>query len=135
MMVQSGGLPPMFKELNYKSELEDLNTIETKISEIANLMKPKRADKLVYPLIAHLETLERYIKWMNHPVYLNEYKDKYGNKYLQARTSIKDENGKTNWINAYIGTISDYPDGVNDLAALDKAKPLIRKKLKKYFGI
>lgn len=134
-MVQSGGLPPMFKELNYKSELEDLNTIETKISDIANLMKPKGADKLVYPLIAHLETLERYIKWMNHPVYLNEYKDKYGNKYLQARTSIKDENGKTNWINAYIGTISDYPDGVNDLAALDKAKPLIRKKLKKYFGI
>ena len=134
--VHTGTLPPIFKGLDYKLENEDRERIESIIQEFPKLVSIEDGTlQLVISVLDRLQALERHIKWMKHPIYLNEFKDKYDNKYIQARTSLKGADGKTKWISAYIGSINEYPNGVNDVRAMDKAKPLIRKKLKKYFEI
>jgi hypothetical protein len=134
MSVHTGTLPPVFNNLDYKIEQEDKIQIEGILSKINKLVQPSDVSKIT-AVLDNLTILEKYIKWMEHHIYLNEFKDKYGNKYLQGRTSIKDSDGKTQWISAYVGAINDYPKGVEDPEALKKAKPLIRAKLKKYYGI
>ena len=133
--VYTGTLPPVFKNLDIKAEINDLQTVENLISEFPKLMDNDKNFKLVFRVLSYLEKLDSYLKWMEHPIYLNEFKDKYGNIYIQGRTSIKGQDGKTKWISAYIGGINDYPKGIKDSDALNKAKPLIRKKLKKYYDI
>lgn len=134
LSVHNGSIPAVFGSLNPKFEQEERLDIEKIISCIKNAVKPSDVSKITAVLV-YLETIEQYIRWMDYPIYLNEFKDKKGNRYLQARTSIKDINGKTNWVNAYIGSMKDYPKGINDPSAMEKAKPLVRKKLKKYFGV
>ena len=135
LRVHMGSIPIELNQLDAKSELNEISATEKAVAELAKLLKKKDDIKLVIRALAHLSTLENFIKWVEHPIHLNEFKDKYGNVYLQARSSIRDSGGKINWINAYVGTKSNFPKGVNDPAALEKAKPLIRKKLKKYFGL
>ena len=130
-----GNTPNIFNDLNEKSENQDLDVIKGLISKISILLEGDKHYPRVFGILSQLEDLDNYYKWIEHPIYLNEFKDKNGNIYLQARTSIKDQNGKTKWLNAYVGSKNEYPKGVNDPNALDKAKPLIRKKLKPYFGL
>lgn len=133
--VKSGNTPSFFEYLDRQLEMEEREQLKTIVSEFPKLLKTKESIRIVMLAINYLEILENYQKWISHPIYLNEFKDKYGNKYLQARTSIKDKKGKTKWINAYVGSLNDYPKGINDPLALAKAKPLLRKKLKKYFEL
>ena len=88
-----------------------------------------------YETINLVNRLNRMKKFLNYPVHINEFKDKYGNIYLQARTSIKDEDGKTKWVNSYVGALKDFPDGINSLDALIKGKALLRKKFESLFNI
>lgn len=133
--VKSGNVPSFFEYLDSKLEKDERETIKSIVTEIPKLIKTKESLRIVILIINYLEILENYKKWLEHPIYLNEFNDKYGNKYLQARTSIKGKDGKTKWVNAYVGSLNDYPKGANDPLALAKAKPLIRKKLKKYFEL
>ena len=64
-----------------------------------------------------------------------QFKDKNNNKFLQARTTFKNQVGKTKWVNAYVGTFKQYPKGVNDPEAIKKGQILIRQKIKGHFGI
>ena len=133
--VHNGTTPPIFNQLDYKLELDDKDKIASLVSQFPSLIKDGKDFKLITRVLHHLLTLEQYQKWIEHPIYLNEFKDKYENKYIQARTSIKDADGNTKWISAYIGSLNDYPKGIKDPKAFEKAKPLIRKKLKKYFNL
>jgi hypothetical protein len=133
--VHNGTTPPIFNQLDYKLELDDKDKIASLVSQFPTLIKDDTDFKLITRVLHHLQTLEQYQKWIEHPIYLNEFKDKYDNKYIQARTSIKGADGNTKWISAYIGSLNDYPKGIKDSKAYEKAKPLIRKKLKKYFNL
>lgn len=134
MSVHDGTIPSVFSNLDYKLEQDEKNQIESLLSLIKKIVSQSDVAKIT-AVLANLTTLEQYIKWMEHPVYLNEFKDKNGNRYIQGRTSIKGTDGKTKWISAYIGSLNEYPKGVTDPNALRKAKPLIRKKLKPYYGL
>ncbi len=135
LSMYKGTIPPIFNQLDYKLEFEDKEKISGLVNQFPTLIQNDKDFKRMTQVLICLQTLDEYKRWIEHPIYLNEFKDKYGNKYIQARTSIKDEDGKTKWISAYIGSLTDYPQGINDPKAYDKAKPLIRSKLKKYFKL
>jgi hypothetical protein len=78
--------------------------------------------------------LKRIKKFLNHPINLNIYKDKYGNKYLQARSSYTSD-GKLKQVNGYVGSLNDFPEGVKSLDAMKKGKILIRRKLESVYNI
>jgi|LauGreDrversion4_2_1035121.scaffolds.fasta_scaffold1048192_1 hypothetical protein len=130
-----GFTPSFIDKLDTQMEGSDKENIQSICSGLSELICKKDKLLLAIRALSLLESIEKYQKWVEHPIYLNEFKDKKGNTYLQARTSLKDERGKTKWVNAYIGSLKEYPKGVNDPNAMEKAKPLIRSKLKKYFGL
>jgi hypothetical protein len=133
--LHHGITPSFIDKLDTQMEGSEKEKIQLVCSGLSELIS--KNDKLLLAIraLSFLESIDRYQKWVEHPIYLNEFKDKKGNTYLQARTSLKDERGKTKWVNAYIGSLKEYPKGVNDPNAMEKAKPLIRSKLKKYFGL
>jgi hypothetical protein len=88
-----------------------------------------------YETINLVNRLKRLKRFLNHPIHINEYKDKYGNIYLQSRTTLKGSDGKTKWINAYVGKLKDFPDGANSLDVLIKGKTLLRKKIEPLYNI
>lgn len=133
--VHGGSLPSIFKELDFKSESSEYDAITDLVADFPKLIGDDEEFRLVIKVLSKLTKLENYLKWIEHPIHINEFKDKYGNTYLQARTSIKDLVGKTKWVNAYIGTLKDFPKGIDDVEASKKGKILIRKKLKKYFDL
>jgi hypothetical protein len=133
--VHGGSVPSIFKELDFKSERNEYDTVADLVADFPKLISGDDEFRLVIKVLNKLTKLENYLKWIEHPIYINDFKDKYGNTYLQARTSIKDHLGKTKWVSAYIGTLKDYPKGINDIEASKKGKTLIRKKLKKYFDL
>ncbi len=133
--VHGGTIPSIFKELNSKLEFDDYNAVANLVADFPKLMGKDEELGLVTRVLSRLVKLENYLNWIEYPIHINEFKDKYGNTYLQARTSIKDEFGKTKWVNSYIGALKDFPKGINDSEALKKGKTLIRKKLKKYFDL
>ena len=133
--AQAGGIPPIFNELDIKTEFEDLEAIQQLVSKFPKLSGQPQEWERTVRIVHAISSLEHYLRWMEHPIHINEFKDKYGHVYLQSRTSVKDESGKTKWISAYVGSLKEYPKGVEDPQALKKGKSLIRKKIKKYFGI
>ena len=135
MEVYTGHLPDFVDKMDSKLETTEKEQVETIFSEFSKLAKSGKNVHIIAKAVVFFESLENFQKWVEHPIYINEFKDKKGNKYLQGRTSIKNVKGKTTWVSAYIGSMKEYPKGVNDPNAMEKAKPLIRMKLKKYFGI
>ena len=102
---------------------------------------PEETKKInVYDLItmAHQlnNKLDAFEKLLHHPIHINKYSDKYGNKYLQARTSLTDKSSKKlKNFSVYVGSYYDYPEGIDSEAAKIKGKELMRKKLEPYFNI
>ena len=88
-----------------------------------------------YETINLVNRLKRIKKFLNHPMYISEYKNKNGKVYIQSKTAVKDKTGKTKWISAYVGTLKDFPDGINSSDALIKGKALMRKKIESLFNI
>ncbi len=134
LSVHTGTIPPVFNNLDYKIEQEEKQQIEGILSLFEKIITPTDVAK-ISSVLSNLVLLEKYIRWIEHPIYLNEFKDKNGNRYIQGRTSVKGDDGKTKWISAYVGSVTEYPRGIRDTDALRKAKPLIRKKLKKFYNL
>ena len=112
-------------------ELRELNVYEEMIKN-SNIIKESVEDpqcfKNILKVLINLDNLEMYDNLLKHPIYINLFRDKNGNQYLQARSSIK-FNNKVIWVNAYVGKLSEYAKGVDDPNALIKGKMLVRKKL------
>jgi hypothetical protein len=91
--------------------------------------------KSLNEVILNVCKLITYSKILNQKVYLSSYSDKYGNSFLQARTSLKDAFGKTKWVSAYLGSIQSFDKGDKDPIALEKGKELIREKLRAFYKL
>jgi len=97
-------------------------------------------DKYEFNLVVksnHIITiLQEYMRFLKHPVHINEFKDKYGNKFIQARTSLMDKSTKKlKNISAYVGSYTDYPKGIQSPEAILKGRMLARKKLEAFFQL
>ena len=135
MVLHAGSLPSDFNGLDPIQEKEQVEDINTCLMELTKLVEKKDDFKHAINLVNHLTYLENYIKLLAQPIRINQFKDKNNNIFLQARTTIKDTSGKTKWVNAYVGTLKDYPKGVNDVEAINKGQILIRQKIKGHFGL
>jgi hypothetical protein len=132
MKLFNGNHPTEFDALDPELEKEEIEIIKQKLNSIRETITPDRKIfHAVIKVLNELEYLSRVIDLMEHPIYVNTYGKK--NSFLQARTSIKDSNGKTKWINAYLGSTKKFEKGQNDPEALTLGKALIRKKLKPYY--
>jgi len=135
MQLHIGNKPHNFDGLDPLQEIKLIEDVDAQLTELANLVESKENIQQAIRLITRLHTLDNYYKLLSHPVHINEFKDKNNNIFLQARTTIKDNLGRTKWVNAYVGTLKDYPKGVNDAEAIKKGQILIRQKIKGHFGI
>ena len=135
MILHAGSVPSDFNSLDPIQEEEQLQDINTRLMDLSKLVEKKEDFKHAVSLVNHLTYLENYTKLLAQPIRINQFKDKNNNIFLQARTTIKDTLGKTKWVNAYGGTLRDYPKGVNDVDAIKKGQILIRQKIKGHFGI
>jgi hypothetical protein len=91
--------------------------------------KSEKDYNIIYAAFERIKKLETFEKFLRHPIHINEFKDKYGNRFLQARASYS-VGGKIKYTNAYVGTFADFPKGNQDQRAIDKGKNLVRAKLK-----
>jgi hypothetical protein len=135
MILHAGSVPSDFNGLDPIQEKEQVEDINTHLLELTKLVEKNDNFKLAVNLVNHLTYLEKYIKLLAQPIRINQFKDKNNNIFLQARTTMKDTSGNTKWVNAYVGTLKDYPKGVNDSEAIKKGQILIRQKIKGHFGI
>jgi hypothetical protein len=136
----SGSVPSYLGvgEYRYTKEYEEMERIS---QEAHLLLSDKATEKKFSSFMLNLrinlliEKLIDYSKILNQKVYLSSYSDKYGNSFLQARTSLKDAFGKTKWISAYLGSIQNFDKGDKDPIALKKGKELIREKLRAFYKL
>ena len=135
MILHAGSVPADFNGLDPIQEQEQLEDINNRLMDLSKLVEKKEDFKHAVSLVNHLTYLENYTKLLAQPIRINKFKDKNNNIFLQARTTIKDNLGKTKWVNAYVGTLKDYPKGVNDTEAIKKGQILIRQKIKGHFGL
>ena len=133
--LHTGAAISDFNSLDSIEEKEQVEDISTHLLELFKLVEKKDDFKRAVSLVNHLTYLENYTKLLAQPIRINKFKDKNNNIFLQARTTIKDNLGKTKWVNAYVGTLKDYPKGVNDTEAIKKGQILIRQKIKGHFGL
>ena len=135
MQLHIGNKPHNFNGLDSLQEIKLIEDIDAQLTELAKLVESKENIQNAIRLITRLRTLDNYYNLLSHTVHINEFKYKYNNVFLHARTTIKDKLGKTKWVTAYVGTLKDYPTGVNDVEAIKKGQILIRQKIKGHFGI
>jgi len=148
-LATSGSIPISLcvEEHRYTKEYEEMEKISM---ELHDFLKKKKEDekehekkeekeydsyRAIYRLSCQVEKLIDYSKILNQKVYLSTYKDKYGNTFLHARTSLKDAFGKTKWISAYLGSIQNFEKGEKDPIALKEGKELIREKLRTFYKL
>lgn len=128
-IVQVGIPGKMLQELNPSSETEIIQNLEVCFDKIKTaFLDINLRGKLIEVLTAYSE-FEAVESLLNQKVYLNEFSNKYGKKYIQARTSISKSDGKTSWINAYVGPLENYKLGIKDPSAIKLGRELMRKKL------
>ena len=126
-LYNQGKMPPI---LNQKGLDEtDSIKIKTLFNSIKRRITTKEDKQLISDILDILQQLKQITEYLEHPIYMNEFTDKYGNSYLQARTYILNEDGKKKWINSYIGTLKEFPGGVEDKKAIERGKKLLRMKL------
>ena len=136
----SGSVPSYLGvgEYRYTKEYEEMEKIS---QEVHLLLSDKDAERkhssfiLNMKITVLIEKLVDYSKILNQKIYLSSYSDKYGNSFLQARTSLKDAFGKTKWVSAYLGSIQNFDKGDKDPIALKKGKELIREKLRAFYKL
>jgi hypothetical protein len=135
MQLNIGSKPNNFDILDPIQEKDQIDDINQQLTELSKLVEKNEICRLAIKIIIHLENIDNYNKFLSQPIHINEFKDKNNNKFLQARTTFKNQVGKTKWVNAYVGTFKQYPKGVNDPEAIKKGEILIRQKIKSHFGI
>jgi virulence-associated protein VapD len=134
--LSEGRTPSLFSQLDEKEDdyiIEKINRVYDSIKKV--LEKDLISNfKIMIGAVVAFDNLDNIYTFINHPIHLNVFKNKSGNTYLQARTTIK-ENNKVKWISAYVGPANEYIKGVEDPFALRKGTTLIRKKLIKHYRI
>ena len=128
-IVTSGISSRLLDELNPNTELDLINELKSHAKEMRAIFRGKEARAILIKSLEALSQIEAIEALINQKVYLNEYSNKNGNKYIQARTSISKPDGKTSWLNAYVGPLENFKLGTKDPEALKIGKELIRKKL------
>jgi len=83
--------------------------------------------------VQKVERLIQYANLLRHPIHINEFKDKNGNVFYQARASIKDSNGKKVMLNGYIGPSHKFYKGIEDPEAVEIGRKAVLKKLRKFY--
>jgi hypothetical protein len=131
-------LSPVY-DLEY---IQDINGLLLELKVLFNKPGANVVSNVAYEFsivnkTAHiLFKIEEYKRFLNHPVHINEFKDKYGNKFIQARTSLMDKSTKKlKNISAYVGSYTDYPKGIHSPEAILKGRMLARKKLEAFFQL
>jgi hypothetical protein len=135
MQLNIGSKPNNFDILDPIQEKDQIDDINQQLTELSKLVEKNEICRLAIKIITHLENIDNYNKLLSQPIHINEFNDKNNNKFLQARTTFKNQVCKTKWVNAYLGTLKQYPKGVNDPEAIKKGQILIRQKIKGNFGI
>jgi hypothetical protein len=126
-------LPPILTHEDLdETDRKEINTL---FKSIIRRINTKEDKEFISEIIDKLQLLKQFTEYLEHPIYMNEFKDKYGNTYLQARTYVLNEDGKKKWKNSYIGTLKEFPDGIEDKKAIEKGKILLRAKLKSHYKI
>ena len=128
-IVSQAYIGNLVKELNPDSEQELINELESLAKEMKMMFKGKEEKTKLFKSFEAFSRIEAIEALIGQKVYLNEYSNKNGNKYIQARTSITKPDGKTSWLNAYVGPLENFKLGTKDPEALKIGKELIRKKL------
>ena len=123
------------------TDSEEYKEMEKIADEIFQLLYPNRKrykeDGIKHPVpleaIKKAERLIQYINLLRHPIHLNEFKNKNGSVFYQARASIKDQNGKKVWLNGYIGPSHKFYKGIDDPFAIEIGRAAVLKKLRKFY--
>ena len=123
------------------TDSEEYKEMEKIADEIFQLLYPNRKrykeDGIKHPVpleaIKKAERLIQYINLLRHPIHLNEFKNKNGSVFYQARASIKDQNGKKVWLNGYIGPSHKFYKGIDDPFAIEIGRAVVLKKLRKFY--
>lgn len=115
----------------------EIKVFSHKIKQIIRSPKTDSSEKQNFYILLILERIKnllQYKKLLQHPVYFNEYKDKYNHTYIQARTFVKDEKDKKKWFAVHLG-IKPENSPINEFASetIKHGKLLIRKKILKYY--
>jgi hypothetical protein len=136
LYLSKGETPSLFKSLDEKEDDYIIKKINSAYSVISKNLQSdlKNPRILMIKTIDAFDTLDKVYAFINHPIHINVFKNKSGNAYLQARTTIKEDN-KVKWISAYIGPENEYIKGVDDPFAIMKGTTQLRKKLWKYYKI
>lgn len=137
------GLSPLDKihGIGDFTDSEEYKEMEITANEIIQILRPngKRYNEegIKYPVpleaIKKAERLIQYVNLLRHPIHLNEFKNKNGSVFYQARASIKDQNGKKVWLNGYIGPSHKFYKGIEDPFAIEIGRAAVLKKLRKFY--
>ncbi len=122
-----------FESLDPELEKEELKEINERLASLKKSLGTREELKTMLEVARNFEYLKGIANILDHPIHMNVFSDKYGNKFIQARTSLRDKGGKMVLINAYVGSVKKFEKGENDPRAISKGKALVRKKMKKYF--
>jgi hypothetical protein len=120
---------------------EEYKEMEKIADEIIQLLYPngkrykEEGMKWAIPLeaVQKVERLIQYANLLRHPIHINEFKDKNGNVFYQARASIKDSNGKKVMLNGYIGPSHKFYKGIEDPEAVEIGRKAVLKKLRNFY--
>jgi hypothetical protein len=120
---------------------EEYKEMEKIADEIFQLVYPSRKrykeEGIKYPVpieaVQKAERLIQYVNLLRHPIHINEFKNKNGNVFYQARASIKDSNGKKVMLNGYIGPSHKFDKGIEDPFAIEIGRKAVLKKLRKFY--
>lgn len=140
-LARSGSIPIALgvEEHRYTKEYEEMEKISKELhdflKEIWKAEKDFDSFRAIFPFFKQVEKLMNYSIILNQKIYVNSFSDKYGNTFLQARSYLKNPDGKGKWITAYLGSTQNFQNGDQDVKALAKAKELIWEKMKSIFKI
>ena len=120
---------------------EEYKEMEKIADEIFQLVYPSRkryieegiVNAVPMEAVQKAERLIQYANLLRHPIHINEFKDKNGNIFYQARASIKDSNGKKVMLNGYIGPSHKFYKGIEDIEAVEIGRKAVLKKLRKFY--
>lgn len=114
---------------------DEYNEIVETSKEIHNILKgdPESIPgEFVIEVLKKVERLINFGRMFHQPIHLNIFSDKYGNEFIQARSSVLTDDGRV-LANAYVGSPNVYKGRENDEEAMMRGRKAIYKKIRKYF--
>jgi hypothetical protein len=113
-------------------EYREMEEISKELHNILQEIPGSIPGEYVIDTLKKVERLINFGRMLYQAIHLNIYTDKYGNEFIQARSSILTDDGRI-MVNAYIGSPNVYKGGVNDEEANMRGRKAIYKKIRKYF--